>query len=25
MLANLFFVSLAEEALFRGYLQQRLG
>ena len=23
MLANLFFVSLAEEALFRGYLQQR--
>lgn len=23
-LANLFFVSLAEEALFRGYLQQRL-
>ncbi|MGD9426315.1 CPBP family intramembrane glutamic endopeptidase [Pantoea sp. NSTU24] len=24
MLANLFFVSLAEEALFRGYLQQRL-
>ncbi len=25
MLANLFFVSLAEEALFRGWLQQRLG
>lgn len=25
MLANLFFVSLAEEALFRGYLQQRLS
>lgn len=25
VLANLFFVSLAEEALFRGYLQQRLG
>ncbi|MBW7983449.1 CPBP family intramembrane glutamic endopeptidase [Enterobacillus tribolii] len=25
MLANIFFVSLAEEALFRGYLQQRLG
>ncbi|KHN57868.1 CAAX protease [Dickeya fangzhongdai] len=25
MLANLFFVSLAEEALFRGYLQQRLA
>lgn len=24
MLANMFFVSLAEEALFRGYLQQRL-
>lgn len=24
MLANLFFVSLAEEAFFRGYLQQRL-
>ncbi|AHG21645.1 CAAX protease [Chania multitudinisentens RB-25] len=24
MMANLFFVSLAEEALFRGYLQQRL-
>lgn len=24
MLANLFFVALAEEALFRGYLQQRL-
>ncbi|HHG4770157.1 TPA: lysostaphin resistance A-like protein [Pseudomonas aeruginosa] len=24
VLANLFFVSLAEEALFRGYLQQRL-
>ncbi|PKH22829.1 CPBP family intramembrane metalloprotease [Enterobacterales bacterium CwR94] len=24
MLANLFFVSLAEEALFRGWLQQRL-
>jgi len=24
MLSNLFFVSLAEEALFRGYLQQRL-
>ncbi|WP_428944774.1 CPBP family intramembrane glutamic endopeptidase [Pantoea sp. FN060301] len=24
MLANLFFVSLAEEALFRGYFQQRL-
>lgn len=24
-LANLFFVSLAEEALFRGYLQQRLA
>jgi len=24
MLANLFFVSLAEEALFRGYLQQKL-
>lgn len=25
MLANLFFVSLAEEALFRGWLQQRLS
>lgn len=25
MLANLFFVSLAEEALFRGYLQQRIA
>ncbi len=25
ILANLFFVSLAEEALFRGYLQQRLS
>lgn len=25
MLANLFFVSFAEEALFRGYLQQRLS
>lgn len=25
MLANIFFVSLAEEALFRGYLQQRLS
>ncbi|NDL61473.1 CPBP family intramembrane glutamic endopeptidase [Acerihabitans arboris] len=25
VLANLFFVSLAEEALFRGYFQQRLG
>jgi len=25
MLANLFFVALAEEALFRGYIQQRLG
>lgn len=25
ILANLFFVSLAEEALFRGYLQQRLA
>jgi membrane protease YdiL (CAAX protease family) len=25
MLANLFFVSFAEEALFRGYLQQRLA
>lgn len=25
VLANLFFVSLAEEALFRGYLQQRLA
>lgn len=25
MLANLFFVSMAEEALFRGYLQQRLS
>lgn len=25
VLANLFFVSLAEEALFRGYLQQRLS
>jgi len=25
MLANLFFVSLAEEALFRGYLQQRVS
>ncbi|WP_074013065.1 CPBP family intramembrane glutamic endopeptidase [Candidatus Sodalis sp. SoCistrobi] len=25
MLANLFFVSLAEEALFRGYIQRRLG
>ena len=25
MLANLFFVSLAEEALFRGYLQRRLS
>ncbi|WON76034.1 CPBP family intramembrane glutamic endopeptidase [Serratia sp. UGAL515B_01] len=24
MMANLFFVSMAEEALFRGYLQQRL-
>ncbi|KFK95104.1 MULTISPECIES: CPBP family intramembrane glutamic endopeptidase [unclassified Serratia (in: enterobacteria)] len=24
MMANLFFVSLAEEALFRGYLQQRI-
>ncbi|PAF54208.1 CAAX protease family protein [Helicobacter sp. 13S00482-2] len=24
VLANLFFVSLAEEALFRGYIQQRL-
>lgn len=24
-LANLFFVSLAEEALFRGYMQQRLS
>lgn len=24
-LANLFFVSLAEEALFRGYIQQRLS
>lgn len=24
IMANLFFVSLAEEALFRGYLQQRL-
>lgn len=24
VLANLFFISLAEEALFRGYLQQRL-
>lgn len=24
-LANIFFVSLAEEALFRGYLQQRLA
>ncbi len=24
-LANIFFVSLAEEALFRGYLQQRLS
>jgi len=24
ILANIFFVSLAEEALFRGYLQQRL-
>ncbi len=24
IIANLFFVSLAEEALFRGYLQQRL-
>ncbi|MCC8457506.1 CPBP family intramembrane glutamic endopeptidase [Photorhabdus aegyptia] len=25
MLANIFFVSLAEEALFRGYIQQRLS
>lgn len=25
IIANLFFVCLAEEALFRGYLQQRLG
>lgn len=25
VLANIFFVSLAEEALFRGYLQQRLA
>lgn len=25
MMANLFFVCLAEEALFRGYLQQRLS
>lgn len=25
VLANIFFVSLAEEALFRGYLQQRLS
>ncbi|SNY58793.1 CPBP family intramembrane glutamic endopeptidase [Enterobacter sp. CC120223-11] len=25
ILANIFFVSLAEEALFRGYLQQRLA
>lgn len=25
MLANLFFVSFAEEALFRGYIQQRLS
>jgi membrane protease YdiL (CAAX protease family) len=25
MLANLFFVSLAEEALFRGYLQQKIN
>lgn len=25
ILANIFFVSLAEEALFRGYLQQRLS
>ncbi|MFI8415442.1 CPBP family intramembrane glutamic endopeptidase [Serratia sp. NPDC078593] len=25
VMANVFFVSLAEEALFRGYLQQRLG
>lgn len=25
MLANLFFVALAEEALFRGYIQQRLA
>ncbi|CCG88989.1 CPBP family intramembrane glutamic endopeptidase [Erwinia piriflorinigrans] len=25
MLANLFFVSMAEEALFRGYVQQRLS
>lgn len=25
ILANLFFVALAEEALFRGYLQQRLA
>jgi membrane protease YdiL (CAAX protease family) len=25
VLANLFFVSMAEEALFRGYLQQRLS
>ncbi|KGT95004.1 CAAX protease [Erwinia typographi] len=25
MLANLFFVSFAEEALFRGYVQQRLS
>lgn len=24
-MANLFFVAMAEEALFRGYLQQRLG
>ncbi|WP_061800167.1 CPBP family intramembrane glutamic endopeptidase [Serratia ficaria] len=25
LMANLFFVCMAEEALFRGYLQQRLG
>ncbi|PHM39446.1 CAAX amino protease [Xenorhabdus mauleonii] len=25
VVANLFFVSLAEEALFRGYIQQKLG
>jgi membrane protease YdiL (CAAX protease family) len=25
VVANVFFVCLAEEALFRGYLQQRLG
>lgn len=25
MLANLFCVSLAKEALFRGYIQRRLG